>query len=439
MQTRLQAVEAKREEAEDIKALKRSQRNRPDFDIPAATRALFAQLVKGKSASEIVGRDGLLKQMSKLLIESALEQEMREHLGHDAHQAVGNVDGNVRNGHSEKSVTGDFGQIDITVPRDRQGSFEPQVVPKHQRRVDGFDERILSLYARGLSTREIAAQLRDIFGAEVSPALISAVTDTVADEVRQWQSRALDAMYPIVYLDCLMVKTRESGAVTNRAIYLAIGVNCEGIKEVLGLWTAQTEGAKFWLSVVTELKSRGVEHILIACVDGLKGFPQAISSVYPQALVQLCIVHMVRNSLNFVSWKQKREVAAQLRAIYTAATADEAKLALDELAKHWDGTYPQIAKSWRANWENITPFFSFAPQIRRVIYTTNAIESVNFSLRRLIKTKGSFPSDEAAIKLLYLGLRNIAKRWTMPIQNWKQAMSQFMIRFDTQFNKITNT
>lgn len=301
----------------------------------------------------------------------------------------------------------------------------------------GVDERILSLYARGMSTREIAAHWQEMFGAEVSPALISAITDTVADEVRVWQSRPLDRLYPILYLDCLMVKTREAGSAANRAIYLAIGVNTGGIKEVLGLWTAATEGAKFWLSVVTELKNRGVNDILIACVDGLKGFPEAIAAVYPNAEVQLCLVHLVhlvRQSLTYVSWKQRKAVATDLRAIYTAATVDEATVALDAFALKWDAAYPQIAKSWRNNWAHVIPFFAYAPEIRKVIYTTNAIESVNYSLRRLTKTRASCPNDEAAIKLLYLGLRNISKRWTMPIQNWKQAMSQLMIRFEAQFN-----
>jgi len=276
--------------------------------------------------------------------------------------------------------------------------------------------------------------LQEMFGAEVSPTLISAITDTVADEVRAWQARPLDRLYPILYLDCLMVKTRQSGHVANRAIYLAIGVNTDGMKEVLGLWTAATEGAKFWLSVVTELKSRGVENILIACVDGLKGFPEAIEAVYPQAEVQLCLVHLVRHSLNFVSWKDRKAVAADLRGIYTAATSDEAEALLTPFETQWNAHYPQIAKSWRANWSRIMPFFSYTPEIRKVIYTTNAIESVNFSLRKLIKTRGAFPNDEAAIKLLYLGLRNISQRWTMPIQNWKQALSQLMIRFEQQFN-----
>ena len=387
-----------------------------------------------KKPADLIGENGMLKQLTKAVIEAALNAEMNQHLGHPRYGTVDNATGNVRNGQSTKRLTGDFGEIQIAVPRDRDASFTPQLIAKHQRRVPGFDERILSLYARGMSTREIAAHLQEMFGAEVSPALISAITDTVADEVRAWQSRPLDRLYPILYLDCLMVKTREAGSAANRAIYMAIGVNTDGIKEVLGLWTAATEGAKFWLSVVTELKNRGVNDILIACVDGLKGFPEAIAAVYPHAEVQLCLVHLVRHSLTYVSWKQRKAVAADLRAIYTSATVDDAAAALDAFALKWDATYPQIAKSWRNNWAHVIPFFAYAPEIRKVIYTTNAIESVNYSLRRLTKTRGSFPNDEAAIKLLYLGLRNISQRWTMPIQNWKQAMSQLMIRFEAQFN-----
>ena len=387
-----------------------------------------------KKPADLFGENGMLKQLTKAVFEAALNAEMAQHLGHTRHGMVVNATGNVRNGQSAKTISGDFGQVEIAIPRDRDASFAPQLLPKHQRRVPGFDERILSLYARGMSTREIAAHLQEMFGTDVSPALISTITDTVADEVRAWQSRPLDKLYPIVYLDCLMVKTRQAGAAANRAIYMAIGVNTDGMKEVLGLWTAATEGAKFWLSVVTGLKSRGVEDILIACVDGLKGFPEAIEAVYPHADVQLCIVHLVRNSLNYVSWKQRKEVAAGLRAIYTTASAEEALIALDAFAQRWDAQYPQIAKSWRSNWARVIPFFAYAPEIRKVIYTTNAIESVNYSLRRLVKTKASFPDDEAAVKLLYLGLRNISQRWTMPIQNWKQAMSQLMIRFEQQFN-----
>ena len=402
---------------------------------PVIPQALLDHVIANyKKPADLIGENGMLKQLTKAVIEAALQAEMNEHLGHARHGAVANASGNVRNGQSAKTITGDFGEIEIAIPRDREASFTPKLIAKHQRRVPGFDERILSLYARGMSTREIAAHLQEMFGAEVSPALISAITDTVADEVRAWQSRPLDRLYPILYLDCLMVKTREAGNAANRAIYMAIGVNTDGIKEVLGLWTAPTEGAKFWLSVVTELKNRGVNDILIACVDGLKGFPEAIAAVYPQAEVQLCLVHLVRNSLVYVSWKQRKAVAADLRAIYTAATADEAAVALEAFAKKWDGVYPQIAKSWRNHWAHVIPFFAYAPEIRRVIYTTNAIESVNYSLRKITKTRASFPNDEAAIKLLYLGLRNISQRWTMPIQNWKQAMSQIMIRFEAQFN-----
>jgi putative transposase len=402
---------------------------------PVIPQALLDHVIANyKKPADLIGENGMLKQLTKAVIEAALKAEMEQHLGHTRHGTVSNASGNVRNGQSAKTITGDFGEIEIAVPRDRDASFTPQLIPKHQRRVPGFDERILSLYARGLSTREIAAHLQEMFGAEVSPALISAITDTVADEVRAWQSRPLDRLYPILYLDCLMVKTREAGTAANRAIYLAIGVNTDGIKEVLGLWTAPTEGAKFWLSVVTELKNRGVNDILIACVDGLKGFPEAIATIYPHAEVQLCLVHLVRHSLTYVSWKQRKAVAADLRTIYTAATADEAAAVLEKFALKWDATYPQIAKSWRNNWAHVIPFFAYAPEIRKVIYTTNAIESVNYSLRRLTKTRGSFPNDEAAIKLLYLGLRNISQRWTMPIQNWKQAMSQLMIRFEAQFN-----
>ena len=412
-----------------------SQRKTAKPALPIASQKLVEQLIAGyQTPADIIGENGLLKQITKAVFEAALKAEMAIHLGHERHGTVGNVLGNVRNGESTKTITGDFGDVDITVPRDRQASFEPSLVPKHQRRFPGIDDRILSLYARGMSTREISAHLEEVFGAEVSPTLISTITDTVADEVKAWQARPLEAMYPILYLDCLMVKTRESGSVTNRAIYMAIGVNLEGQKEVLGLWSAATEGAKFWLSVVTELKNRGVADILIACVDGLKGFPEAIEAVFPKTEVQLCIVHLVRNSLNFVSWKQRKNVAADLRLIYTASTGDEACVALDSFATKWDSQYPQITKSWRNNWARVIPFFAYAPEIRKVIYTTNAIESVNFSLRKLIKNRASFPNDEAAVKLLYLGLRNIAKRWTMPIQNWKQAISQLMIRFEERFN-----
>ena len=419
--------------ANDITA--REQVQGDGSERPAFPQALLDHVMANyKKPADLIGENGMLKQLTKAVMEAALNAEMAQHLGHTRHGSVSNDTGNVRNGHSAKTISGEFGQVEITIPRDRDASFAPQLLPKHQRRMPGFDERILSLYARGMTTREIAAHLQEMFGTEVSPALISTITDTVADEVRAWQSRPLDTLYPIVYLDCLMVKTREAGSAANRAIYIAIGVNTEGQKEVLGLWAAPTEGAKFWLSVVTELKNRGVQDILIACVDGLKGFPEAIEAIYPAAQVQLCLVHLVRNSLKYVSWKQRKEVATDLRQIYTAATADDASHAVDALAVKWDAHYPQIARSWRGNWARVIPFFAYAPEIRKVIYTTNAIESVNYSLRKLIKARASFPNDDAAIKLLYLGLRNISQSWTMPIQNWKQAMSQFMIHFEKQFD-----
>jgi len=370
-----------------------------------------------------------------MLVERALEVEMTDHLGHDKSGTVSNDSANTRNGHSGKTLKGDFGALPIDIPRDRQGTFEPQIIAKHQTRWSGFDDKIVSLYARGLSVREIQGHLEEMYGAEVSPALISSVTDGVSEDVKAWQARPLDALYPILYLDCIHVKVRDAGAVRNKAVFLAIGVNMDGHKEVLGLWIAQTEGAKFWLQVVTELKNRGVQDIFIACVDGLKGFPDAIEAVYPKAAVQLCIVHMVRNSLHFVPWKIQKEVAADLRTIYTAATSDEADLMLTQFEAKWDQQYLPIGQSWRRNWERIIPFFDYPAEIRKVIYTTNAIESINMSLRKVIKTRSSFPTDEAVSKLFYLALNNISKKWTMPIRDWKGALNRFTIQFDDRMSR----
>ena len=378
---------------------------------------------------DLIGENGLLKQLTKRLVERALDAEMTAHLGHERHAPVANASGNTRNGRSRKTLKGEFGELPIEVPRDRQGSFEPQIVPKHQTRWTGFDEKVLSLYARGMTVREIQAHLQEMYGAEVSPSLISNVTDAVIDEVKLWQARPLDQVYPILYLDCIHVKVRD-GAVRAKAVYLAIGITLAGEKEVLGLWLSQNEGAKFWLQVVTELKNRGVQDIFIACVDGLKGFPEAIEAVFPATTVQLCIVHMVRHSLNYVSWKRRAEVAADLKRIYTSATLEEAELHLGEFEAKWDTDYPPIGQSWRRNWDRLTPFFDFPPEIRKVIYTTNAIESVNYSLRKLTRHRGAFPRDEALTKLFYLALRNISKKWTMPIRDWKAALNQFTIRYE---------
>jgi len=383
-----------------------------------------------KKPEDLIGEHGLLKQLTKALVERALQAEIAEHLGHDKHETVTNPTGNARNGKSRKTLKGEFGELPIEIPRDRESSFEPRIISKHQTRWAGFDDKILSLYARGMTVREIQQHLTEMYGTEVSPTLISTVTDGVMDEVKQWQSRPLDAVYPVVYLDCIHAKVRDAGSVRAKAIYLAIGINMEGHKEILGLWIAQTEGAKFWLSVVTELKNRGVQDIFIACVDGLKGFPEAIETVYPHAIVQLCIVHMVRNSLNYVGWNKRKEVAADLRLIYSAATIDEAEQALADFEDRWNNAYPPIALSWRNNWQRIIPFFDYPPEIRRIIYTTNAIESVNMSLRKVSKNRGSFPSDEAVIKLFYLALGNIAKKWSMPLKDWKPALNRFTIQFE---------
>lgn len=376
---------------------------------------------------DIVGENGLLKQFTKALLERALQAELTGHLGYGKHDPAGKKSGNSRNGATTKTLKGDFGEIPLKTPRDRKGTFEPQMIAKGQTRFTGFDDKIVSMYSRGMSAREIQGHLEDMYGVEVSPALISSVTDAVMEEVKAWQSRPLEAIYPILYLDALVVKIRDSGHVRNRAIYVVIGVNLQGHKEVLGLWAGQAEGAKFWLQVLTDLENRGVRDVFIACVDGLTGFPEAIATVFPRAEVQLCIVHQVRSSLNYVSWKQRKAVAADLRLIYRAATVEAAEQRLDEFAAKWDATYPTISQAWRRNWDHLIPFFAYPADIRKVIYTTNAVESLNMSLRKVIKTRGSFPTEEAAIKLLYLGLTHIAKKWTMPIQDWKAALQRFAI------------
>jgi putative transposase len=393
--------------------------------------ALLDQLLKDyQKPEDILGENGLLKQLTKAVLERALRAELTHHLGYDKHSPAGNNSGNSRNGKSKKTLKGDFGNLPLEVPRDRSSTFEPQIVPKGQTRFEGFDDKILSLYARGMTTRQIKQHLEEIYQVEVSPSLISSVTDAISDEVKAWQSRPLDAVYPIIYLDALVVKVRESSHIQNKAIYLIIGINTSGRKEVLGLWISQNEGAKFWLQVLTDLKNRGVKDIFIACVDGLKGFPEAIEAAYPKTEVQLCIVHQVRNSLKYVSWKWRKEVAEDLKLIYTAATVEEAELNLEAFAKKWDAQLPTISKSWRLNWERLTPFMSYPAEIRRVIYTTNVIESVNSSIRKVLKNRGSFPNEDAVIKLVYLALRNISAKWNLPIRDWALAMNRFAIMFE---------
>jgi len=386
-----------------------------------------------KNPEDLLGEGGLFKELKKALLERALSAELSDHLGYDKGDPKGKKTGNSRNGHGSKRLIGEDGEMQIAVPRDRDASFEPKIVKKGQRRFDGFDDKIISMYARGMSVREIRGHLEELYGIEVSPDLISRVTDEVMDEVREWQSRPLDEVYPIIIFDALRVKIRDEGTVRNKAVYLALGFTIEGHKEVLGLWIEQTEGAKFWLRVMNEIKNRGVNDVFIAVVDGLKGFPDAINAVFPETSVQTCIVHMIRNSLNYVPWNDRKQVAADLKTIYRAESADAAALRLDEFEEKWDGKYPPIGQSWRRNWEQVIPFFAYPEAVRKIIYTTNAIESLNMSLRKIIKNRGHFPSDDAATKLLYLALRNAAKKWTMPSRTWKQALNQFAILFQDRF------
>lgn len=390
---------------------------------------LIDELLKDyRKPEDVIGENGLLKQLTKAILERAMNAEMAEHLGYAKHDSAGYNSGNSRNGTTAKTVKGEFGEMVVETPRDRNGTFEPKIVRKRQTRFDGFDDKILSMYARGMTTRDIQAHLEEMYSVEVSPALISEVTDAVVEEVKGWQSRPLEPLYPILYLDALFVKMRHEGRIENRAVYVAIGVDLDGHKEVLGLWTNATEGSKFWLSVLTDLRNRGVKDLFIVCVDGLKGFPQAIETVYPQAQVQSCIVHMVRASLNYVNWKERKRVAADLKPIYRAATAEQAEIALSEFAETWGTKYQAIVKLWRDNWSRVIPFFAFPAEIRKVIYTTNAVESLHMSLRKVIKNRSSFPNEEAALKLLYLALRNASAKWDI-VQGWKSALNQFEVRW----------
>lgn len=378
---------------------------------------------------DILGKNGLLKQLTKRLVERTLEAELTDHLGYEPNAPQGRGSGNNRNGKNQKTIQSDSGPLQIEVPRDRNGSFDPQLVKKRQRRLTGFDEKVIALYACGMSTRDIQAQLQELYGVEVSPTLISNVTAAVMDEVCAWQSRPLSAVYPILYFDAIFVKSRQEGPVKTKAVYLALGINLNGEKELLGLWMAETEGSRFWLTVFNELKNRGVQDCFIACVDGLKGLPEAIESVFPRTQVQLCIVHKLRNSFKYVPWKERKAVAADLRAIYAAGTLREAEQALERFSERWDSKYPAISPSWRKDWERLTVFFDYSPEIRKVIYTTNAIESLNYSLRRMLKSRGAFPNDNAIFKVLYLAINRVAKKWTMPIRDWKAALNQFVILF----------
>ena len=384
---------------------------------------------KNLTTEEITGPNGLLKIFTKRVLENAMNAEMTNHLGYEKHQTTFGKTSNSRNGKSQKTVKTEIGDIGINVPRDRNSEFEPQIVKKHQRRFEGFDSQIISMYARGMTTRDIQGHLMEIYGVEVSPDLISDVTNSVIDDVREWQNRPLDNIYPVVFLDALVVKGRTDGKVINKSVYTAIGINMQGNKEVLGLWISETEGAKFWLGIITELSNRGIKDILIACIDGLKGFPEAINSVFPQTKIQLCIIHMIRNSTKYVTWKERKIICADLKYIYEAPTEKAGLEALDVFAEKWDKKYPMISKSWKSNWENLNEFYAYPADIRKAIYTTNAIESLNSSLRKVTQKRSAFPTDEAVYKVLYLALNNVSKKWTMPIRNWGAALNQFAIHF----------
>ena len=385
--------------------------------------------------AELLGPDGLLSQVTKAVLERALAEEMTGHLGYEKHDPAGRGSGNSRNGTTGKTVLTDVGAVDLAVPRDRAGSFEPQIVRKGQTRLEGFNERIIALYARGMTTRDIRAHLREMYDVEVSPDLISRVTDGVLEELQEWQSRPLDAVYPVIFIDALMIKVRD-GVVTNRPVYLAIGIDCEGAKQVLGLWVGPTTGesAKFWMSVLSELKSRGVADVCIVCCDGLTGLPDAITVTWPQAIVQLCVVHLIRASLRYASRKYWVPLARDLRPIYTAADEAASAAALEDFAAAWEGRYPAIVKLWRAHWAEFTPFLAFPPEVRRVIYTTNLIESMNARLRKVTRNRGQFPSEQAALKVLYLAVRNLDefRRPNVGIRSsgWKQALQAFTIYFE---------
>jgi len=370
----------------------------------------------------------LTKMLSKITIEAALNAELDDHLGYDKNEVTGSD--NSRNGFTSKTIQTEDGQFEIDTPRDRNGDFEPQLVKKNQRRMPSVEDKVIHFYTRGLSTRDIADTFKELYDADVSPALISRITDAVIDKVIEWQARPLDAIYPIVYLDCIVLKIRQDKRVINKSVYLALGVNLEGQKELLGMWLSENEGAKFWLNVLTELQNRGVKDILIACVDGLKGFPDAINTVFPNTHIQLCIVHMVRNSMKFVPWKDYKAIAADLKAIYQATTEEKAQQSLDQFAERWDEKYPQISKSWRAHWQNLNTLFNYPQDIRKAIYTTNAIESLNSVIRKAIKKRKLFPTDDSAKKVIYLATQQASKKWTMPIRNWKPALNRFMIEFE---------
>jgi transposase-like protein len=405
---------------------------KPTINDEVVKQALDLISEKHTGLSSLFSEGGLLKQLTKGLVERALQAEMKEHLGFDKYEHKHSD--NFRNGQTSKSLITESGSFKIDVPRDRGGSFDPILVPKRSTRIDGLDQKILSLYAKGMSLSDIKIQLQELYGADISESLISNITNEVMDEVKAWQSRPLEALYPIVYFDCIVVKVKQDKRIINKSIYVSLGIDLSGRKDILGLWISENEGSKFWLNNLTEMKNRGLLDILIACTDNLTGMSQAINAVYPKTEHQLCIVHQIRNSLAFVSYKHRKEVAADLKPIYTAVTEDEAHLALEAFENKWNKQYPHISKSWYRNWDNLVIFLQYPKEIRKVIYTTNAIESVNSQLRKVTKNKRIFPSDDSVFKTLYLAIGYITKKWSMPIRNWNEAIAHFIVKFDERIN-----
>jgi len=422
----------------DEQVTKKRRPARPVGEVPGVPSAVLDQLMAGyQKPEDLTAPDGMLNQLKKALIERAMQAEMTHHLGYEAGEAPPEDQPNRRNGQSPKTVRTDDGPVEIAVPRDRDGSFEPQLIGKHQRHFNGFDDKIVSMYARGMSVREIQAHLREIYRTEVSPDLISTVTDAVMGELRAWQQRALEPVYFIVYLDALVVKIRDRGTVQNKAVYLAVGVDEDGTKDVLGLWIQATEGAKFWLSILNELRQRGVQDILVICADGLTGMPQAVEASFPRTIFQTCIVHMVRSSTRLMPWKERRDVCASLREVYTAIDEQNALEALERFDGLWGKRYPMIARAWRSRWDEVAPFLAFPLEMRQAIYTTNTIEALNRIIRKSLKTRGALPNEDAAAKLIYLGIRN-AKNWGSRFINWSQAYLQFMIHFGDRVPKLND-
>lgn len=395
---------------------------------PEDVEKFASKIAKGAKTPEALAEQ--FKLLQKLTLEKLLEEEMNEHLGYEKHSSTGRNKKNSRNGYTSKRVRTEKGHLEIDFPRDRESTFEPKVIPKGKRSITGLDEKVIALYAKGQTTRDIVETLKDLYDVDVSHTFISKVTDSILDDVSEWQNRPLDNVYPIVYLDCIVVKVHQDKRVINKAVYLALGVNSEGFKELLGLWISENEGSKFWLSVLTELQNRGVQDIFIACVDGLSGFPDAINTVFPKAKIQLCIVHMIRNSLKYVSYKNRKEVAADLKLIYSSITESEARSELEKFGAKWNNQYESIHKSWVKNWENLITLFDYPDEIRKVIYTTNAIESLNSVIRKAIRNRRIFPNDNSAFKVIYLAMLSASKRWSMPIRNWKPAMNRFLIEYE---------